>query len=323
MSIKWTTVGIVGGIIGTGFAYAWACDSTNKAIVMAQRDIAEHRTDEEKSFFEECKDLEQKYYYLEGHEEDLAICMAADSRRVYEEAKAAADAITDRELTLFNKGKAMLQKEIDTLQEACRVILQEEANRVADICKQDSAYQMLLEAKKVLVEGGKPTDEIERKLADRKKCIEEGVLGLRSDEAKQKIRTKDNALVRMANIQNEMDNIIANRSDADKKIMADYMKAADNLLDTKAARRIVIENRSDADKDLIEKYGDAELRKKSILADERTSVDPKVALGRYLKASGYSKAEVLAISMVPVVPVACAGIAYGQWVNSIIKNMEV
>lgn len=322
MSIKWTTVGIVGGIIGTGFAYAWACDSTNKAIVMAQKDIAEHRTDEEKYFFEECKDLEQKYYYLQGHEEDLAICMAAETRRAYEDAKAAADAITDRELTLFNKGKAMLQKEIDDLQEACRVIANEEARRVSDICKQDSAYQMLLEAKKVLVEGGKSTEEIEKKLADRKKCIEEGVLSLRSDEIKRKIQVKDNALLRMANYDKEMDNIVSGRSEADKKTMADYMKAADNLVDVKAARRIVIENRSDADKDLVEKYGDAELRKKSILADERTSVDPKVALGRYLKASGYSKAEVVAISMVPVVPVACAGVAYAQWISSIVKNME-
>jgi hypothetical protein len=125
----------------------------------------------------------------------------------------------------------------------------------------------------------------------------------------------------MANYDKQMDNIVAGRSKADKDAIAAYKTATDNLLDKKKAKKIVVNNRTDAENDLIERYNDAELRKKSILAQERISVDPRAALGKYLKESGYSKGEVIAISLIPVVPVACAGVAYGQWVHDIVKNM--
>lgn len=322
MKVNLKKVGFVGGVIATGFAFKWACDTTANAVVVAQKDIASQRSEEEKYFFDECAKIEHEYYDLTGREEDRAILMVADSKTAYKNAKAAADIVTDREMTMFNNGKAALKKEIDQLNEAVTVILNEEASRVKDILKEDSAYQMLQEARKVLIEGEKSTGEIDKKIAERKKTIEESVVSLRSGETNTTIRMRDNFVRRMADYDKEMDNIVAGRSEADRKAMEAYKIASDNLLDKKAAKKIVANSRTDAENDLIERFNDAQLRKKSILAQERISVDPRAALGKYLKANGYSKGEVIAISLIPVVPVACVGVAYGQWVHDVVKNME-
>lgn len=320
--MNWTKVGMVGGVIGTAFVYKWASDSTRKAVVMAQEELAGKRTAEEKYFFEECKGLEDAYNRLMDREENIVATMVAESKTAYKNAKAAADEITDREMTRFNNGKVSLQKELAELTEACGVILKEESARVKDILKEDSSYQMLQEARRVLVEGEKPTDKVDAKLKERMETVQNSIVGMRSDETKTKFRHKDTVGLRLANYDKEMDYIVAGRSQEDKDAMARYKAAADNVLDKKKAYGIVAGNRSDDDIRLIEKFEDAELRKRSILEQEKTSVDPKVALGRYLKATGYSKGEVIAISLVPVIPVACAGVAYAQWVGGIINNME-
>lgn len=322
MKLNLKKIGFVGGALATGVAFKWVCDTTAKAVVMSQKDIASQRTDEEKYFFEECKKLEDEYETLLAREEDRANILFSDSKAAYRKAKEAADIVTDREMTMWNNGKAALKKEIDQLNDTVTVILNEEAGRVKDILKEDSAYQMLQEARKVLVEGEKSTDEIDKKIAERKKTIEESVVSLRSGETNTTIRMRDNFVRRMADYDKEMDNIVAGRSEADRKVMEAYKTATDNLLDKKKAKKIVVNGRTDAENDLIEKYNDAELRKKSILAQERIAVDPRAALGKYLKESGYSKGEVIAISLIPVVPVACVGVAYGQWVRDVVKNME-
>lgn len=322
MKVNLKKIGFVGGVLATGVAFKWVCDTTARAVVMEQKDIAGQRSEEEKYFFEECKKLEDEYETLLAREEDRANILFSDSKAAYRKAKEAADIVTDREMTMWNNGKASLQKEIEQLTEAVNVILREEQIRANDILKEDSAYQMLQEARKVLVEGEKSTDEIDRKIAERAKAVKDGVESLRSDETARTIRIKDLALERMANYDKQMDNIVAGRSQADKDAIAAYKTATDNLLDKKKAKKIVVNNRTDAENDLIEKYNDAELRKKGILAKERISVDPRAALGKYLKESGYSKGEVIAISLIPVVPLACAGVAYGQWVHDVVKNME-
>lgn len=322
MKVNLKKIGFVGGVIATGVAFKWACDATARAVVMSQKDIAGQRSEEEKYFFEECKKLEDEYETLLAREEDRANILFSDSKAAYRKAKEAADIVTDREMTMWNNGKAELQKEIEQLTEAVNVILREEQIRANDILKEDSAYQMLQEARKVLVEGEKSTDEIDRKIAERAAAIKDGIESLRSDETARTIRIKDLAIERMANYDKQMDNIVAGRSQADKDAIAAYKTATDNLLDKKKAKKIVVNNRSDADVDLIQKYDDAQLRKKSILAQERIAIDPRAALGKYLKANGYSKGEVIAISLIPVVPVACAGVAYGQWVHEVVKNME-
>ena len=181
MKLNLKKIGFVGGALATGVAFKWVCDTTAKAVVMSQKDIASQRTDEEKYFFEECKKLEDEYETLLAREEDRANILFSDSKAAYRKAKEAADIVTDREMTMWNNGKAELQKEIEQLTEAVNVILREEQIRANDILKEDSAYQMLQEARKVLVEGEKSTDEIDKKIAERAKAVKDGVESLRSD----------------------------------------------------------------------------------------------------------------------------------------------
>lgn len=304
----------VGALLGLVAAAEHVSEAKAEAMELAQKNAASERSDEDRDIFRRREVAKNIVREIERHEEAINADQESKLKAAMAEIKPAVDDIFRNEQKTVAIEEDTRRAKYKRLKNGCDEILHREKRDAEYKLLFDSKYNSLKVARDALAKAGQGTKKIDKQINEHEAKIKNDIIAERSDAAKKLFAECDEAKKSLDAIDEYRKEVLSMRTAEDTVLVSKWTTLQRELANKASRMKKIRDQRSVEERKAAINLSDLNSRCDDILKSESATIDKKTAYAQYLAHKGWSPLGVTIVGFLPLIPVFMVVKRYVLWV---------